>query len=297
MNNLLDNHKKWLTLDEAVNRISNSLDEPFTIADIYKFALDGHLILSVYFASFIKAKKVTIIKKEDIKYRKVLPKNIPSMPQGAYLDVPINAEYPISRGYWVESVEDKVESLSGVWDLSMIGTEIFSIKQLYLQAISSDIQVKVPEGMGVYIKDAEKSYQLQLLLTMDQYRERHRYRTDNELKPRILESALAYPASRMDDLDYVLILRLKEVARFIEVLGGTKQEVRQSSQKVYTRNNDKQIANKAKTQAKYSSWQREAIKLQKMHPNKSKTWIAMKISKSPISEGKSADTIRKNIKI
>jgi len=218
--------KEWLTLGEAETHISNVLGESFTIADIYKFALDGHLVLSVNFVNFVKAKKITFIKKEDIKYRKVFAKNISSIPEGAYANVPINAKYPISRECWVESIENKVESLSGVWDLPMIGTEKFSIMQLYQQEISSNIEVKVPETMSVYVKGAEETYQLQLLLTMEQYRELHSNLTVNGLKPKIADSALAYPASRLDEMDHVLVVKVKEVTRFIQSLEDTPREAK-----------------------------------------------------------------------
>ncbi|MCD9542890.1 hypothetical protein GLP22_17020 [Photobacterium carnosum] len=289
--------KEWLTLDETANRISNELGRPVTLADLYQFSLGGHLKLSVNFVNSAKAKKVTLIKKEDIKYRKVSPQNRPSMPEGAYVNVPINAKYPISKEYWVESIEKKVESLSGVWDLSMIGTEKFSIKQLYQQEISSDIEVKVPEAMSVYVKRAEETYQLQLLLTMDQYRDQHNNLTVNGLKPRILDSALAYPASRLDELDHVLVVKEKEVIRLIQSLGDSQQETKPPAQKTYTKNSDKQRYNKRITQDRYAAWQKQANKFKKLHPNKPKTWIAEQVAKLPIAEGKSADTIRKNIKI
>lgn len=297
MNNILDQYKKWLTLDEVETRISSLLGTPFTKADIYQLALDGHLVLSVNFVNVVKAKKVTLIKKEDIQYRKVFPKSLPNMHEGSFFNVPVNAIYPLSREFWIESIEDKVESLSGVWDLAMIGTETFSIQQLYQQEISSGIEVKIPETMSVYVKGTEETYQLQLLLTMETYRELHKSLTVNGLKPKIADSALAYPASRLDEMDYALVVKLKEVAKFIQLLEGTQQEVKSSGQKRYTKNNDKQTDNKAKTQAKYDVWQKQAKKLRKKHPSKPKTWIAAQIAKLPIAEGKSADTIRKNIKI
>ncbi|PKH02150.1 hypothetical protein CXF72_13170 [Psychromonas sp. MB-3u-54] len=216
--------KEWLTLDQAVIHISNVLSEPFTLANIYEFALSGDLVLSVNFENIVKAKKVTFIKKEDIKYKKVFPKNLPNIPEGGYFNVPINAKHPISRDCWVENIEEQVVSLSGVWDLSMIGTEKFSIKQLYQQEISSDIEVKVPEALSVYVKGAEDTYQLQLLLTMAQYREQHNNLTVNGLKPKIADCALAYPASRLDERDYILVVRVKEVTRFIQSLEDSPQE-------------------------------------------------------------------------
>jgi hypothetical protein len=289
--------KEWLTLDEAVNYISIMLEVPVLLADIYRLSLDGSLKLSVNFVNPAKAKKVTLIKKEDIKYKKVVPKGIKNLPQTGGFNVPINAKYHISREYWVEGIDDKVESLSGVWDLSMIGTEKFSIKQLYLQEISSDIEVKVPETMSVYVKGSEKTYQLQLLLTMKKYREQHKNLTVNGLKPRITDRARAYPASRLEQLDHILVVKEKEVTRLIQSLGGTPQEAKPPAQSAYTKNSDKQTYNKAKTQAKYAVWQRQAIKLRKKHPNKSKVWISEQIEKLPIAEGKNAGTIKKNMKI
>lgn len=297
MSKLLDGYKKWLTLEEAVVRISNFINEPFTRADIFRFTLEGHLVLSLNFFNSVKAKRVTLIKKEDIKFRKVYPKNISSIPDKAYLNVPINAQYPLSREYWLENIEDEIESLSGVWDLSMIGTEKFSVKQQYLREIASDLEVKVPESMSVYVKGEGVTYQLQILLTMEQYRWAHKNTTENKLKPRISDSLRACPANTLDDVEYIFVLRVIEVERLIRLLGGAHQEVNKSSPKVYERNNDRQLVNKAKTRLKYAAWKKAAIELKKKNPNKPKTWIAAQIAKLPISEGKSADTIRKNIKI
>lgn len=289
--------KGWLTIEEAALNISNVIGAPVTLADIYQFSLGGELVLSVNFINRVKAKKITFIKKEDIKYHKVFPKNVPNISGDRYFEVPINALHPISKDLWVESIEKQVVSLSGVYDLSMIGTEKFNIKQLYLQEISSDIEVKVPTAMGVYVKGEGETYQLQLFLTMNQYREQHNNLTVNGLKPRILDSALAYPANRLDEFDYVLVVKEKEVTKLIRALGGGRQEVQLSTETPNTINNIKQTFNKAKTQAKYLAFQREATKLKKKHPNKPKTWIAVQIAKLPIADGNSAETIRRNIKI
>ncbi|SMY18206.1 hypothetical protein [Photobacterium aquimaris] len=101
----------------------------------------------------------------------------------------------------------------------------------------------------------------------------------------------------IEDYSHQIVIKRQELERFIQLLGEKKQEVKPTVQKAYTKNNDKQTYNKAKTQAKYLRWQKHAIKLKKKHPNKTKSWIAAEIAKLPIAEGKSTDTIRKNIKI
>jgi hypothetical protein len=67
--------------------------------------------------------------------------------------------------------------------------------------------------------------------------------------------------------------------------------------KDYSSNTVKLENRKANTQAKYQDWQDAAIKLKKKNPTKNKTWISQQIAKMPIAQGKSAETIRKRIKI
>ncbi|WP_114327321.1 hypothetical protein [Candidatus Colwellia aromaticivorans] len=69
------------------------------------------------------------------------------------------------------------------------------------------------------------------------------------------------------------------------------------SAKTYQANTDKKEQRKANTLAMHQSWQDEAIKLKGKRPNMPKTWISQQIAKLPISQGKSAETIRKNIQI
>jgi len=70
-----------------------------------------------------------------------------------------------------------------------------------------------------------------------------------------------------------------------------------ASVKTYQSNTDKKEQRKANTLAMYQSWQDEAIKLKAKRPNMPKTWISQQIAKLTISQGKSAETIRKNIQI
>jgi len=70
-----------------------------------------------------------------------------------------------------------------------------------------------------------------------------------------------------------------------------------SATKSYISNTDKVVQRKAKTQAMYDDWQEQANKLHKKQPQQSKVWISQQISKTPIAQGKSAETIRRKINI
>jgi hypothetical protein len=54
---------------------------------------------------------------------------------------------------------------------------------------------------------------------------------------------------------------------------------------------------KENTLKTYRAIQKAAINLKKQHPKKSKMWIAKSIAKMPVAQGKSSETIRKNINI
>lgn len=70
-----------------------------------------------------------------------------------------------------------------------------------------------------------------------------------------------------------------------------------SEDKCYVSPMSKVEQRKLKTVKTYEAIQKAAIKLKKQHPNKSNRWISQSIAKLPVGQGKSSETIRKNIKI
>jgi hypothetical protein len=64
----------------------------------------------------------------------------------------------------------------------------------------------------------------------------------------------------------------------------------------YTPNNAKREARKLDTKARIESWRKVYRKLKKRQPDKSDNWCAIQISKMDIAEGRSSETIRKNMK-
>lgn len=70
-----------------------------------------------------------------------------------------------------------------------------------------------------------------------------------------------------------------------------------SQGETYTASNVKPpSARQAATQARRAKWQRTYLKLKKQHPHQSDTWIATRIAKLDIADGRDMDTIRKNMK-
>ncbi|MEQ5316609.1 hypothetical protein ABN239_06145 [Providencia vermicola] len=167
--------KKWLTLNEVVNHLSNVLGESVTLSDIYKLALDGYLKLSIEFINGAKVKKVKIIKKEDIIYEKILPVGIPLISTGSYFSIPKNVVCPISNNHWIQAIDHKVISIKGTWDLAMIGAERADIENRYHKEISGH-SVEIPLISGFYVMRDDIYYQLQIL-------EKNIANTDDDLVP------------------------------------------------------------------------------------------------------------------
>ena len=65
--------------------------------------------------------------------------------------------------------------------------------------------------------------------------------------------------------------------------------------KPYVPSTNKREANKLQTQLRNQLWQEECKRLEVLHPTKPKTWIADRIAESDIAQGKSSETIRKNM--
>jgi len=64
----------------------------------------------------------------------------------------------------------------------------------------------------------------------------------------------------------------------------------------YTPSNAKREVRKLDTAAMHESWKKEYRALKKHHPNMSDTWYSQQIARKDIAKGKSAETIRKNMK-
>lgn len=222
--------KEWLTLEEAVGYISTVLGEPITLADVYRLALDGHLRLSTLFVNGAKAKRVRLLRTEDVRYKEFVPK-IPDFPKGKCFRIPQNVDRQISKDYWIQNVEPDLLSMRGVWDLAMIGAERAEIANRYYQ-LTSNQTVKIPMLIGHYLEKDGDTYQLQVKQAShpesleDNEPTSTNTMQDNEvmslqevrlkMKPRGLPQYAA--ASNLSDYEHTLVLRTSEINRFIRAL-------------------------------------------------------------------------------
>ncbi len=225
--------KEWLTLEDTAKYISNVFGEPFSSTELYMLSLQGKLQLSVMFANGAKVKKVILIKTEDVEYEKRIPVGIPNLPEGHGFNVPINAEIPISRDYWIQKIEPEIFSICGVWDLAMKGAEKAEIANRY-QIETSGHTVKIPSLFGHYVQRENVFYELQVMQARlpknDEESlqiEPNKFECDQsigeiKLKPRRLPQYR--PAERLDEIENCLVVKTEEVTRFIQSLADIPLE-------------------------------------------------------------------------
>ena len=251
--------KAWLTLDEAVSHISTVLGEPATVADLYRFALDGHLTLSVDFVNHANARKGKWVKTEEVQFYLIETDILTGEKLENPISMPLNHELFVSDDNWI-ALEKPVEYISGVWDLAMVGAETLDIEHLYQQS-TSGLEVTLVAIDGTFVKQGDVICQLQTdyddneyqtgsraqrkdidryiideklsdeeaKKIVDKYKEdRKKYLEDRKDTPR---ENLFYPSGGLGEHDYVLVVRTEEITRFIQSLEGLSETEKPLSSK------------------------------------------------------------------
>jgi len=238
--------KEFLTLEEAANHISTVLGETATIADLYRFALDGHLTLSVNFVNHANVKKGKWVKTKDIEFK--LVEN--SLFAGTKFDkpykIPANYELHVTEDDWI-SLEKTVTSIDGIWDLTMAGGEKLDIEHYY-QQLTSGLEVTLCTLDGIFVQRDNVVCQLQQDFDDNEYQDgskaqqeiMERYIANNQLNEHRVKQIRAefkedrkkyleerkskpnennyFPSGGLDEQDHVLVIRTNEITRFIQSL-------------------------------------------------------------------------------
>lgn len=165
--------KECLTLDEAVLYISKVIDEPVSIADLYRFAFDRHITLSVNFINCGFGLQGKWVKSDDIEDQFEIDTNIIDPKKHYCPKSPKPNEMRVSKDEWI-SWEDDIELLIGVWDLTMKGEESFDVKDYY-HKLTSGVSVTHPYSRGILLQQGEVVCQLYKRFDSDEYNEKDLY--------------------------------------------------------------------------------------------------------------------------
>lgn len=166
--------KQWLTLEQAAHHLSGVCGEPVSEADVLRLGLDGHLKLSVYFVNHARARRGVVVSLEEtetcifahdvnsplrdmlsalprvrgFESKQQLPREVvQGLRDGSLFHCVM--DIPIRDGQFLH-LADKVESISGVWDLPLIGAERLDVEHAFQQLTGGpEVTLTVLDGTFV----------------------------------------------------------------------------------------------------------------------------------------------------
>lgn len=210
--------KEWLTLDDAARHLSLLFSEDVTTADVLRLALDKRLKLSVDFVNHATVRRgrlvplkqcpLSIVPKDLLK--SAAPLNItaglshgdlPNLPSdmqdrlrdGELLLVPHAIRY---REDEFLLLDKKIESISGVWDLPMLGSEELDVLHLY-QSLTGGPEITLTNLEGAFVERGDVVCQLQ------ESWEDNEFSTGSRAQGKKIEERIAtgeIPAERAEEL-------------------------------------------------------------------------------------------------
>ncbi len=304
--------KKWLTLQEATNHISMALDEQVTEADIYRFALDKHLTLSVNFVNGTCA----FLGQRD------------SSNKGLWLNLDklSTEEINILNDYWLPSLDKtQVRYIQGVWDLTLLGSEAIDL-EFYYQKLTSGLDVTLAGFEGVFVKkddvyaslltdfednefqDGSKAYcekieqelsfsVFETDIEIEKTRADCKAKREQFLKERRKQTKASwyYPSGSLDEHDYSFVVRTSELNRFLRSLEKhenlddipTQLNFSESITNTETWKNLYKLAEQAFND--FPSWQAKQDKPYKIPMSRIDEWLKLNIK----ADKREAETIKK----
>ena len=146
--------KEWLTLHEAARYLSGVLGYEANEVDILRFALDGHLKISVYFAapSVVRCGKIVGI--EDVEWGEI-PADLSKGKLSHYI-----MSFKINDKHYI-NFDEEVMKVQGVLDLPMIGSERLDVEHMMLSKCGGS-GVTYPDMIGAFVEGSDgEVYQLQ----------------------------------------------------------------------------------------------------------------------------------------
>ena len=201
--------KEWLTLEDAAKHLTILFGEEVKVSDVLRLALDGRLRLSVDFVNNTNVRTAKIVSIDEATFIDIpiLQRKDASKPDPKNLQAVGHVKVLNGISYFDNKVinyddDEKVYSLSGVWDLAMIGGERIDIEYKYHQ-LTGGPDVELLNIDGSFVVDEKRTVAMHL---MKQFKE---FVYDKNLSPEKNDENRRrnyYPAEGLPD-DSVLVVR------------------------------------------------------------------------------------------
>lgn len=215
--------KSWLTLEEAARHLTGAIEGggEVGVADLLQLALDGHLRLSANMAGLAKGRPGTAMTGEQIPYRKATY----LLPSGEVQEVTVPAGRLIGEDE-VLVFGDGVFTVSGVWDLTMMGGEHIALQNMLNES----------RGVPPISLEAQAATIFRSGPTSPQYFELHAPKDPPE------PDGPAYvPASGLPK-DAHLVVRVAELQRFLSTFAQASEAAMPPAAKSGAKPNDGSLA-------------------------------------------------------
>ncbi|MEJ1098570.1 MULTISPECIES: hypothetical protein [unclassified Pseudoxanthomonas] len=238
--------KEWLTLDEAAQHLSAVFQENVSIADLYRFALGKHLVLSANFVNHGRARLGRKMAIRDAGFR-VMPSLSQGEETGIRLSISETAlpefeawlerdpsrkqlleskDYPekmvLLNGNQISATEcisfsKHVSSIDGLWDLPMIGAERLDIEHALQQEVGGP-PIELMHLDGTYVCDDSGQF-----AWLQEHWNDNEYATEAMRKKPWSDSSAYFPAGGIPK-DVVVVVRPSKLLEFIGNATGQGQE-------------------------------------------------------------------------
>jgi len=169
--------REWLTVPEAARHLSILFSEEVSEADVLRLSMDGHLKLSVNFVNHARANCGRIVTEKEIVWEEMeVTPSLEKFFKGSVVErtISTNADGEKIHRY-VKSTsidgkrfinfDDKVTTIRGVWDLSMLGNEAWDVEHRY-QMLTDGPEVTLINLEGAFV-ERDRDMICKLLESMD----------------------------------------------------------------------------------------------------------------------------------
>lgn len=196
--------KEWVTVPDAAKRLSITFGESVSESDVFRFALDGHLRLSVHLVNGAYARPCRVIDTSKIEWEEV-----PDLMGPGTVRVPKKGRIIQIDNLFLQT-QESISRLSGVWELPLKGGERVDVEHAY-QVLENGPEVTAISLEGVLVSNDEAGiFELQdridqRKIAFDIYSQRT---FAKELNP-----ANFHPSGALPD-DSVFVVRTKALVDF-----------------------------------------------------------------------------------
>lgn len=198
--------KQWVTIAEAATHISGILNENVSESDVLQFALNSQLRLSVNFVNHTKARCGIIVGAKDVTWKEMPALTLGDGDGGT---VRISTELQIDEDHFLR-LDDRVVTLTGVWDLPLIGNDRIEVER-QIQDLIGGPEVELISLLGTFVSSMHgRTCQLQ-----DNF-ETHGLCTTKQDQNKFERTY--FPAGGLPD-DGMLVVRTEALLEFIAHVG------------------------------------------------------------------------------